>query len=133
MDDYSRFAYAEALSDETGVTTAGFLLRAVEAFALAGITVERVLTDNAKNYRVSRAFLETAAAHGIALRNTRPYRPQTNGKAEAFNKTLQREWAYRRPYARNAERIAALPPFLDDYNFVRPHTAIGNQPPASRL
>lgn len=133
VDDHSRFAYAEALQDETGVTTAGFLLRAVQAFAVAGITIERVLTDNAKNYRISRAFLEAAAAHGIALRNTRPYRPQTNGKAEAFNKTLQREWAYRRPYSSNAERIAALHPFLDDYNFVRPHTAIGNRPPASRL
>jgi len=133
VDDHSRFAYAEALPDETGTTTAAFLLRAVHAFALAGITIERVLTDNAKNYRVSRAFLEMAAVHGIALRNTRPYRPQTNGKAEAFNKTLQREWAYRRPYTSNAERTAALQPFLSDYNYVRPHTAIGNQPPASRL
>lgn len=133
VDDHSRFAYAEALPDETGATTAGFLLRAVEAFAAAGITVERALTDNAKNYRVSRAFLEAAAANSIALRHTRPYRPQTNGKAEAFNKTLQREWAYRQPYRTNQERIAALQPFLDDYNYVRPHTAIGNRPPASRL
>jgi transposase InsO family protein len=133
VDDHTRFAYAEALPDETGTTTAGFLLRATHAFAAVGITIERVLTDNAKNYRVSRAFLGEAAGLGIALRNTRPYRPQTNGKAEAFNKTLQREWAYRRPYATNLERIAALRPFLDDYNFVRPHTAIGNRPPASRL
>ncbi|MCC6388922.1 MAG: transposase, partial [Dehalococcoidia bacterium] len=67
------------------------------------------------------------------LRHTRPYRPQTNGKAEAFNKTLQREWAYRRLYSSNEERLAVLQPFLDDYNFARPHTAIGNRPPASRL
>jgi len=133
IDDHSRFAYAEALPDETGASTAGFLLRAVQAFAAAGITIERVLTDNAMNYRVSRAFLETARARGIALRHTRPYRPQTNGKAEAFNKTLQREWAYRRPYTSNGERLAALQPFLDDYNFARPHTGIGNLPPASRL
>ena len=133
VDDHSRFAYAEALPDETGATTADFLLRAVQAFAAVGITIERVLTDNAKNYRISRAFLEAAAAQSIALRNTRPYRPQTNGKAEAFNKTIQREWAYRRPYATNGERTAALQPFLDDYNFARPHTAIGNQPPVSRL
>jgi transposase InsO family protein len=133
VDDHSRFAYAEALPDETGATTAGFLLRAVQAFAAVGITIERVLTDNAKNYRISRAFLGTAAAHGIALRHTRPYRPQTNGKAEAFNKTLQREWAYRRQYTTNAERQLVLQPFLDDYNFARPHTAIGNQPPVSRL
>ena len=133
VDDHSRYAYAEVLPDETGSTTAGFLTRAVQSFASAGITVERVLTNNAKNYRVSRDFLGAAAAHGIALRNTRPYRPQTNGKAEAFNKTLQREWAYRRQYLSNQERVAALTAFLDDYNHVRPHTAIGNQPPASRL
>lgn len=133
VDDHSRFAYAEALADEKGSTTAAFLSRAVIAFASVGITVERVLTDNAMNYRKSQAFLETAAAHDIALRHTRPYRPQTNGKAEAFNKTLQREWAYRRLYTSNAQRLDALQPFLDDYNFSRPHTAIGNCPPASRL
>ncbi|MCC6388634.1 MAG: IS481 family transposase [Dehalococcoidia bacterium] len=133
VDDHSRFAYAEALPDETGASTAGFLLRAVQAFASAGITVERVLTDNAFNYRRSRAFADAANLHGIGRLHTQPYRPQTNGKAEAFNKTLQREWAYRRPYRTNAERLAALQPFLNDYNFARPHTAIGNRPPASRL
>lgn len=133
VDDHSRFSYVEVLPDETGRTTAGFLERAVEAFALAGITVRGVLTDNAFNYRLSRAFLETAAAHAIRLYRTRPYRPQTNGKAEAFNKTLQREWAYRRQYLSNAERVEALATFLTDYNYVRPHTAIGNLPPASRL
>lgn len=133
VDDHSRFAYAEALPNETGATTAGFLLRAVHAFALAGITVTGVLTDNALNYRRSRAFIDTADSLAIDRRHTQPYRPQTNGKAEAFNKTLQREWAYRRPYLSNAERIAALTPFLDDYNYARPHTAIDNLPPASRL
>lgn len=133
VDDHSRYAYAEALADETGVTTAGFLSRAVIAFASVGISVERVLTDNALNYRRSTAFLATAEELGIGLKRTRPYRPQTNGKAEAFNKTLQREWAYRRLYPSNAERLDALQGFLDDYNFARPHTAIGNRPPASRL
>lgn len=133
VDDHSRYAYAEALADEKGETTAGFLGRAVLAFASVGIAVERVLTDNAKNYRASQAFIAVADAHGIARRHTRPYRPQTNGKAEAFNKTMQREWAYRRPYASNQERLAALQPFLDDYNFARPHTGVGNRPPASRL
>jgi transposase InsO family protein len=133
VDDHSRFAYAEVLPDEKGVSTAAFLSRAVLAFAHVGITIERVLTDNAKSYRVAVPFLETAQANGIGLRHTRPYRPQTNGKAEAFNKTLQREWAYRRPYLSNEERKDALQPFLDDYNYVRPHTAIGNQPPATRL
>lgn len=133
VDDHSRYAYAEALPDEKGTTTAGFLARAVLAFASVGISIERVLTDNAMNYRKSTAFIQTAEAHGISRKHTRPYRPQTNGKAEAFNKTLQREWAYRRLYTSNEERLAALQPFLDDYNFARPHTAIGNRPPASRL
>jgi len=132
VDDHSRYAYAEALPDEKGPTTAGFLTRAVLAFAAVGITVQRVLTDNSGNYR-SFAFQAAASELGIGRRYTRPYRPQTNGKAEAFNKTLQREWAYRCPYGSNLERLAALQPFLDDYNFVRPHTAIGNRPPASRL
>lgn len=132
VDDHSRYAYAEALPDETGATTAGFLARAVVAFGEAGISVERVLSDNGGNYR-SRAFGEAAAALGIDLRRTRPYRPQTNGKAEAFNKTLQREWAFRRLYNSNQERLDALAAFLNDYNYARPHTSLGNRPPASRL
>lgn len=133
VDDHSRFAFAEVMPDERGETTARFLEHTVLAFAQRGIRIERVLTDNAFNYRLSRHFLTAADSHGIALRHTRPYRPQTNGKAEAFNKTVQREWAYRRPYTSEAERLAALPAFLTDYNFVRPHTALGNRPPASRL
>lgn len=132
VDDHSRFAYAEVLADERGDTTAAFLQRTILAFAEAGIRVQRVLTDNGGNYR-SFPFQAVAGEHSIRLKKTRPYRPQTNGKAEAFNKTLQREWAYRCPYNSNAQRFAALKPFLDDYNFTRPHTAIGNQPPASRL
>lgn len=132
IDDHSRFAYVEILPDEKGQTTAGFLLRAVQGFAQAGIAVKRVLTDNGANYR-SFAYQAMASELGIGRRYTRPYRPQTNGKAEAFIKTLQREWAYRRPYQSNAERSQALSPWLLDYNFVRPHTAIGNQPPATRL
>lgn len=132
VDDHSRFAYVEVLQDERGETTAGFLLRAVQRFAEVGVTVQRVLTDNGGNYR-SFAFQAATSELGIGRRYTRPYRPQTNGKAEAFNKTLQREWAYRRPYLSNVERTAALQPFVDDYNFARPHTALGNKPPASRL
>jgi transposase InsO family protein len=132
VDDHSRFVYAESLPDETGVTTAGFLERMVLALAERGIAVERVLTDNAKCY-TSRPFLAVAGSHEIALKRTRPFRPQTNGKAEAFIKTLQREWAYRRPYTSNRQRLEALETFLVDYNYARPHTAIGNQPPASRL
>lgn len=132
VDDHSRFVYAEALPDEKAGTTAGFLERMVFALAQRGVSVERVLTDNARCY-YSGVFLEVASHYGIQLKKTRPFRPQTNGKAEAFIKTLQREWAYRRPYQSNAQRLEALDTFLVDYNFARPHTAIGNQPPASRL
>jgi transposase InsO family protein len=132
VDDHSRYAYAEALPDEKGTTAADFLVRASLAFAQVGVNVERVITDNGGCYR-SRAFAATASMLEVQLRRTRPFRPQTNGKAEAFNKTLQREWAYRRPYYSNAERLDALPTFLQDYNYARPHTSIGNRPPASRL
>ena len=117
---------------QTGGTAADFLVRASLAFAQVGITVERVITDNGGCYR-SHAFAATAAMLEVQLKRTRPFRPQTNGKAEAFNKTLQREWAYRRPYYSNVERLEALPVFLRDYNYARPHTSIGNRPPASRL
>jgi len=133
VDDHSRFAYAEVLADEKGPTTAAFLERAIEAFAVAGVPVAEILTDNAFNYRKSADFADVVDLYGLKHRFTRPYRPQTNGKAEAFNKTLQREWAYLRPYTSESERLAALQPFLDDYNYERPHTAIGNRPPASRL
>jgi transposase InsO family protein len=132
VDDHSRYAYAEALPDEKGVTAAEFLVRASLAFAQVGINVERVITDNGGCYR-SRAFTAAASLLEVGLKRTRPFRPQTNGKAEAFNKTLQREWAYRKPYYSNAERLTALPLFLQEYNYARPHTSIGNRPPASRL
>jgi transposase InsO family protein len=132
VDDHSRYAYAEALPDEKGATAADFLVRASLAFAQVGIQVERVITDNGGCYR-SKAFAAVASMLEVQLRRTRPFRPQTNGKAEAFNKTLQREWAYKRPYFSNRERLDALPIFLQGYNYVRPHTSIGNRPPASRL
>jgi transposase InsO family protein len=132
IDDHSRYAYAEALPDQKGPTAADFLVRAALAFAQVGIRVERVITDNGGCYG-SRAFASAAAMLEVQLRRTRPFRPQTNGKAEAFNKTLQREWAYQRPYYSNQDRLAALPIFLQDYNYARPHTSIGNKPPASRL
>jgi transposase InsO family protein len=132
VDDHSRYAYAEALPDEKGTTAADFLVRAALAFAQVGIAIERVITDNGGCYR-SHSFAAAATFLEVQLKRTRPFRPQTNGKAEAFNKTLQREWAYLRPYYSNAERLQALPIFLQDYNYARPHTSLGNQPPASRL
>ena len=132
VDDHSRYAYAEVLPDERGVTTAAFLERAIAFFADLGIRIERVITDNGGNY-LSGAFRGTAAAHGAVLRRTRPYRPQTNGKAEAFTEILQNEWAYGHFYTSNAERLEDLPVFLREYNHACPHGGICGAVPASRL
>jgi len=132
IDDHSRVVYAEALSDEKGVTTARFLERALRFFTTNGVKVRRILTDNGGNYR-SQAFGDVARAHSVRLRRTRPYRPQTNGKAEAFNRILQNEWAYSRPFTSNAERLAELPQYLRYYNERRPHGGIRGATPASRL
>jgi transposase InsO family protein len=132
VDDHSRYAYVEALPDERAATTVDFLDRALAHFAHHGVRVERVLTDNGGNY-VSHAFAHAARRHGIRHTRTRPYRPQTNGKAEALNKILQTEWAYLRPYASNHERLSLLPAFLAYYNHDRPHGGIGGAAPASRL
>lgn len=132
VDDHSRYAYVEALPNERGVTTAVFLEHALAHFRGQGVRVERILTDNGKNY-TSHAFQDVAVAHAIRLKRTRPYRPQTNGKAEAFNKILQAEWAYCRLYTTNIERLDALAGFLAYYNHHRPHGGIGGATPASRL
>jgi len=132
VDDHSRYAYVEALPDERGGTTAAFLERALTHFLQRRVPVQRILTDNGKNY-TSRAVRQVAETWGARLKRTRPYRPQTNGKAEAFNKILQAEWAYLRPYRSNQERLDALPSFLIYYNAYRPHGGIGGRTPASRL
>lgn len=132
VDDHSRYAYVEALPDEKGATAAAFLMRSVLAFAAVGINLERVLSDNGGCYR-SQLFQASALDLGVGLRKTRPRHPQTNGKAERFIKTLQAEWAYLQPYTTNQQRLDALPTFINRYNYHRPHTAIGNKPPASRL
>jgi transposase InsO family protein len=133
VDDHSRLAYAEVLADERGATCAGFLRRAGRFFAAHNITIQRVLTDNAFAYRHSRQVQAVVAELGAVQRFTRPYRPQTNGKAERFNRTLLAEWAYVRPYQTNAERTAALDGWLHLYNHHRAHTALGGQPPISRV
>jgi transposase InsO family protein len=132
VDDYSRVAYVEALPDETGLTAAAFLARALEHFRRRGMWVQRVLTDNARAYR-SHVFEGVAQASGVKLKRTRPYRPQTNGKVERFNQILQAEWAYARKYRSNEERLAELPRWLYRYNHRRPHGGIGGAVPASRL
>ena len=133
VDDHSRYAYVAALPDERGPSCAAFLEQALAAFGRRGVRVSRVLTDNAKAYTVSRVFRAAADAAGVELLRTRPYRPQTNGKAERFIQILQHEWAYARPYRSNAERLHQLPRWLYRYNARRPHGGIGGAVPASRL
>ena len=132
VDDHSRLAYTEILPDETKETAAAFWQRAQNFFHANGITVERVLTDNGACYR-SRLWHDTLDAAGITHKRTRPYRPQTNGKVERFNRTLLDEWAYARPYRSETERREALPRWLHAYNHHRGHTALAGLPPASRV
>jgi transposase InsO family protein len=130
VDDHSRLAYSEILSDETQHSAAGFWRRAVAWFSRHGIEVREVLTDNGPCYR-SKVFAD--ALGGVDHRWTRPYRPQTNGKVERFNRTMLEEWAYVRLYRSEAERVAAFSDFLHLYNHHRCHTALGGQPPISRV
>lgn len=132
IDDHSRYLYVEALPDQTAATTAAFLERALAHLSQRGVRVRRILSDNGMNYR-SRHVRRLARHHGITLKRTQPYRPQTNGKAERVIQTLLREWAYQRPYASNEERLRALRRFIVEYNTRRPHSALGGRPPVSRL
>ncbi len=131
IDDFSRLAYAEVLRDEKAVTAIAFLGRAVAFFARHGITVERVMTDNGSPY-VSTAHAIACRALAIRHLRTRPRRPQTNGKAERFIRTLLGGWAYGAIYRSSAERTAALDGWLWHYNHQRRHSALGRQPPISR-
>ncbi len=131
VDDHSRIAYSEELADEAPATTAAFLERAVVFYADQGIRVERVLSDNGGCYR-SKLFAAAAERLGVVLRKTRPYRPQTNGKAERFIRTLLNEWAYATPFQDTADRVASLPVYLATYNHLRPHWSLNGQPPMSR-
>lgn len=132
VDDHSRLAYSEILADERAVSAAAFLGRARDWFAELGIEVRTVLTDNGGAYK-SHLFSAACSAAGVRAKRTRPYRPQTNGKVERFHRTLLEEWAYVRVYRSEAERAAALGPWLHRYNHHRCHTAIGGEPPISRV
>lgn len=134
VDDHTRLAYSEILPDEKGPTCAAFLLRAADHFAAHGIArIERVITDNHMSYRLSndvRAAIATLGARHLFIR---PHCPWQNGKVERFNRTLATEWAYRQPFATNADRAAALAPWIQQYNTQRRHSALGGLPPISRL
>ena len=132
VDDHSRLAYAEVLSDQKATTAVAFLRRAQAFYARNGISVERVMTDNGSAY-VSTLHRLACATLGIRHLRTRPYRPRTNGKAERFIQTLLREWNDARLYANSPERTAALTTWLEHYNYTRPHGSLSHKPPASRL
>ncbi|MFD7497467.1 IS481 family transposase [Streptomyces sp. NPDC059832] len=132
VDDHSRLAHSEILADEKNETAVAFWQRAHAFLTQAGITVERVLTDNGSCYK-SHLWRNSLTAQGIAHKRTRPYRPQTNGKIERFNRTLLDEWTYAHPYRTEADRRAAHPAWLHTYNHHRGHTALKGQPPPSRV
>jgi len=132
VDDYSRVAYVEILANEQRTTAIGFLERMVAWFAERGINVSEIISDNGACYR-SSDFAAACTTLGIKHRRTRPYRPRTNGKAERFIQTMLREWAYGLVYRTSAQRALALTPWLSYYNHQRPHSALGHQPPESRL
>ena len=131
VDDYSRLAYAEVLPDEKAATAVGFLRRAVAFYRRYGIHVEAVLTDNGPAY-ISTKHALACRRLGIRHLRTRPYRPQTNGKAERFIRTLLAGWAYGAIYGSSHERTPALDGWLWHYNHQRRHSALGHQPPISR-
>ena len=131
VDDYSRLAYAEVLNDEKAVTAAGFLRRAVAFYRRHGIDVEQLLTDNGSAY-ISTIHAICCKALGIRHIRTRPRRPQTNGKAERFIRTMLAGWAHGAIYGSSRERTQALDGWLWHYNHRRRHSALGHQPPISR-
>ncbi|WP_425844490.1 IS481 family transposase [Agrococcus sp. TSP3-2-1] len=131
VDDHTRIAYSEILDDEKKDTAAGFWERARAFYASLGIQVTAVMTDNGSCYR-SHAFKD-ALGNDVKHRRTRPYRPQTNGKVERFNRTLEHEWAYAKTYRSEAERAVDYPTWLHHYNHHRPHTGIDGLTPMQRL
>ncbi len=128
VDDATRLAFAELHPGQDGPTCAAFLRHARRWYAQLGIEVHGVMTDNAKAY-LSDAVRTVFAAHHLRHLRTRPYHPQTNGKAERFIQTALRRWAFKRPYPNSRTRSAALPDFLDSYNVERPHRSLGRVPP----
>jgi transposase InsO family protein len=133
VDDHSRLAYVELHDDERAGTVTAFVERALAFYTGHGITARRVMTDNAFTYTKNRSLRELLAAHGIRHLTTRPYRPRTNGKIERLHQTMGREWAHGRSYPTSVHRASLLQDWLEHYNHRRPHSAIGDRPPISRV
>lgn len=133
VDDRTRVAFVQLRDSERAEDCTAFLSDALDFYAGLGAPVERVMTDNAKNYVLSRSFQQTLADRGVRHVRIKPYCPRTNGKVERFHLTLAREWAYVTAYASEAERLAALPDYIAWYNTARPHTALDGQPPLQAL
>jgi transposase InsO family protein len=131
IDDHSRLGFASVYPDETAESALRFLVELTRFYGSHGIVVERVLTDNGACFK--RRWADACAVHGIAVKKTRAYRPQTNGKAERFIRTLLERWAYAYTYERESERLATLPSALDFYNRFRPHRALGGLAPLQRV
>jgi transposase InsO family protein len=132
IDDHSRIAFAQVLADEKKESAIAFLIAAVAYYKSLGITVIRVMTDNGSAYN-SRAFAEACSSLRVKHIKTKPYTPQTNGKAERFIQTALREWAYARAYHHSDQRRRELPIWLHRYNWHRPHASLASKPPISRL
>ena len=132
IDDHSRFSHAAVRADECKDTAVDFLEQVVAHYHQLGIRVQRVMTDNGSCYK-SAAFRKACARLQLRHLFTKPYTPKTNGKAERFIQSALREWAYARTYQHSAERTAALPVWLQRYNWRRPHRSLQRQPPVSRL
>jgi transposase InsO family protein len=133
VDDHSRLAYVELHDDQRAATVTAFLARALEFFASHGITARRLMTDNAFTYVKNRSLRDLLASREIRHLTTQPYRPRTNGKVERFHQTMSREWAHGRSYPTSQARASLLGDWLEHYNHRRPHSAIGNRPPVTRV
>jgi transposase InsO family protein len=132
VDDRSRLAFAQVCEDQRAPTVVAFVLDALAFYEAHGITIRRILTDNAWNYTRNRALRELLTTRGIEHWTTRPYRPRTNGKVERFHQTMAREWAYGLTYRSSTDRRRALPHWLTHYNERRPHSALNGRPPITR-
>jgi transposase InsO family protein len=133
VDDHSRLAFVELHDNEQAATVTGFVERALAFFAGYGITARRLLTDNAFTYTKNRSLRELLASREIRHLTTQPYRPRTNGKVERFHQTMGREWAYGETHTSSTARADLLPDWLEHYNHRRPHSALNDRPPISRV